>query len=87
MPQRVGGQERVVAQFAKNRREVVRISLGEFGGHALVNIRAWAPSQDGSTFIPTKAGLALRIELLGELIDSLEAARAVCGGGDGRRHD
>jgi hypothetical protein len=56
-------------------REEVRVALSEFNGHDLVNIRVWAEPRDGGPDkIPTKAGLALRVEKLPELIEALEEA-------------
>lgn len=66
----------VIAEFAKNSREIVRVAVGAFRGHDLVHIRVWVPNEEG-TAIPTKAGLSIRRELLSDLISALERARGV----------
>jgi hypothetical protein len=54
----------------KNAREEIRISLDEFKGHRLCNLRVWY--QDGDEFRPGKQGLALRLELVPQLIEALQ---------------
>lgn len=67
----------VISSFAKNGRETVRVALETFKGHDLVDIRVCVPLADhAATPIPTKAGLAVNVALLPELIAALEAARA-----------
>lgn len=57
----------------KNAREEVRISLETFRGHDLVNLRVWFRAEDGSKR-PGKAGLALRVDKLEQLIEALQKA-------------
>jgi hypothetical protein len=66
--------ERIVAELQKNRREVIRITRCRSNGHELVNVRIWAPGHSGE-MIPTKAGLAFRIDLLPEVLVALQKAR------------
>ncbi|MGC2410954.1 MAG: transcriptional coactivator p15/PC4 family protein [Methyloceanibacter sp.] len=67
----------VIATIAKNSREMVRIALDEFRGVKLVDIRVMAQMNDPSgQSVPTKKGISLRIELLGELIAALRNAEA-----------
>ena len=53
----------------KNAREEIRISVDEFKGHRLCNLRVWY--LDGDEFRPGKQGLALRLELAPQLIEAL----------------
>lgn len=63
-----------IATLTKNSREDVRVSLAEFGGVDLVDLRIWA-SFDGAERRPTKKGVSLKVTSLSELIKGLQAAR------------
>lgn len=65
----------LVTELPKNAREVWRVTLGQFGGHNLGNVRAWVPggAKDGGD-VPTKNGLALRVEQLPAMAEALRAA-------------
>jgi hypothetical protein len=54
----------------KNAREEIRVSVDDYRGIALANIRVWY--QDGSEYRPGKQGIALRCELVPQLIDALQ---------------
>ncbi len=73
--------ERTVAVIPKNGREELRISLSEYRGTRLVNLRVWYNGTTGE-MKPGKDGFAIRIDLLADLADgvsrALEEARA-CG--------
>ena len=56
---------RVVHEFAKNSQEQVRVSLTEYHGHRLIELRAYYSS--GDEWLPSKKGLALSIDKLDEL--------------------
>lgn len=74
--------ERVVATFAKNASEEVRVALTEFKGNALVDVRVYVSYKTTGQIGPTKKGITLRVELLPELIGALQRAAAhpdVCG--------
>ena len=51
----------VVAQFEKNKKEEVRISVGTFHGRRIINIRVFYKDDDG-TWKPGKQGLAVSVE-------------------------
>jgi hypothetical protein len=55
--------------IAKNAREEIRISVDEFKGHRLCNLRVWY--LDGDELRPGKQGIALRLELLPQLLEAL----------------
>lgn len=58
------------ATIRKNANEELRVSLDEFRGHRLVNLRVWFKAEDGE-MRPGKQGVALRVELLPELMEAL----------------
>lgn len=61
----------VVAEFDKNSREKVRVSLTEYNGVDLLDVRAFY--QSGDEMRPGK-GIALRRELIAPLRKALQAA-------------
>jgi len=63
-----------IAEITKNARETLRVSIDDYHGHRLVNLRVWYATDDGE-MRPGKAGLALRPELLPELLNALQSAR------------
>lgn len=65
----------LVRELPKNTREVWRVTLSKFGGHNLGNVRAWVPGggKDGGD-VPTKNGLALRVEQLPAMAVALQSA-------------
>jgi hypothetical protein len=63
-----------IAIIRKNKVEEVRVSIDEFHGHRLVNLRVWYNANNGE-MRPGKQGLALRVDLLPELLDALKRVR------------
>lgn len=57
----------------KNAREEIRVSVDEFKGHHLCNMRVWY--RDGEEHRPGKQGIALRLELVPQLIDALRSVK------------
>ena len=62
--------EEMISRFEKNALEEVRVSLTEYRGHQLIDLRVYYLSADGEPR-PTKKGLALSIGLYSELKESL----------------
>jgi hypothetical protein len=60
---------KVIAQFEKNSREEVRVSIDEFRGYKIINIRAYYRS--GDQWLPGKQGLALTVERYRDLVDAV----------------
>lgn len=54
-----GGQ--VIAQFEKNKKEEVRISVETFHGRQIINIRVFY-KDEGGTFKPGKQGIAVSVD-------------------------
>jgi hypothetical protein len=65
----------VISKFWKNRRrnESVRVSLCEYEGHCLINVRVYCTGTDGIDR-PTPKGLAMGIRKLPELARTLVLA-------------
>ena len=70
-----------VAEIQKNAVEVVRVSLTEFKGHQLVDLRVYF-LDDSDEFRPSKKGVCLKPDLLGEVIQALERAQLELKKGD-----
>jgi hypothetical protein len=60
----------VIAQFEKNSKEEVRVSIDDFHGRKLINLRVYYRSSDGE-WRPGKQGLALNVERYRDLADAL----------------
>jgi hypothetical protein len=60
----------IVAAFEKNSREEVRISIDEFHGRKLINMRVFYRSESG-TWLPGKQGLAIGADLYRDLASAL----------------
>ncbi len=66
----------VIAAFAKNSTEEVRITLEEFKGHKLLDLRVWYEDDKGEKK-PTKKGISISASLFPELKTALEKAEVV----------
>jgi hypothetical protein len=66
-----------ISKFWKNRRrnESVHVSLSEYEGHVLINVRVYATGTDGIDR-PTPKGVAMGIRRLPELARALVKAEA-----------
>lgn len=62
----------LVAHFAKNSREEVRISIDVFKGKKLVNMRVFYFNGDTDTYLPGKQGMAISVEKFDVLMTSLK---------------
>jgi hypothetical protein len=57
----------VLHQFAKNATEEVRVSLTEYKGHKLIDLRIYYEPEDGEERRPTKKGITIDVGLYPEL--------------------
>jgi hypothetical protein len=66
-----------IAKFWKNRRRIesVHVTLSEYEGHPLINVRIYATGTDGIDR-PTTKGVAMGIRKLPELAQALVKAEA-----------
>jgi hypothetical protein len=67
----------IIAEWTvNNRREKVRVSIEQFNGTWLINVRKWFEADDGA-MRPGKQGIALSIKHLPQLAEALAKALAV----------
>lgn len=67
----------VIAILPKNRREALRIALDHYRGANLVDLRVVVElSETSGLATPTRKGLAVRVEMLPDLIAALAQAEA-----------
>ncbi len=71
----------LISEFSKNAREVVRVRLTEYGGHKLIDVRAWY--QDGEGGYKPGKGLSLQRSLIPELKKAIAAAERAAKDGAG----
>jgi Transcriptional Coactivator p15 (PC4) len=53
----------VISQISKNAREVVFLSLSEFKGRKLIDIRVHVPGDQEGDWVPTRKGVSLAVSL------------------------
>jgi hypothetical protein len=61
----------IVSKVTKNAREVVFLSLSEFKGHRLIDIRVHVPGDQEGDWVPTRKGLSLAVGLYPEFKQAL----------------
>jgi hypothetical protein len=66
----------VIAEWPPNRRERARVSIEQFNGTWLINVRKWFEAEDG-TPRPGKRGIAFGLKHLPQLADAVAKALAV----------
>jgi hypothetical protein len=59
-----------VAQFEKNSKEEVRVSIDDFRGNKIINLRVYYRSPTGE-WLPGKQGLALQVDRFKDLADAV----------------
>jgi hypothetical protein len=57
----------LIATFEKSRREEVRVSIDEYMGKKLVNIRVFYKPEKGGEWLPGKQGVAVSVDRYREL--------------------
>jgi hypothetical protein len=67
----------VIAKVTKNARETVFLSLSEFRGHRLIDIRIHVPGEKESEWVPTKKGVSLAVGLYPDFKQALAKVEAV----------
>ena len=53
----------IISQITKNARVVVFLSLSEFKGHRLIDIRVHVPGDEEGDWVPTRKGVSLSVGL------------------------
>jgi hypothetical protein len=60
----------IISKFEKNSKEEVRVSVDEFRGRKLINIRVFYKDAAGE-WLPGKQGLALSVDRFRDLVDAV----------------
>ncbi len=63
-------QGEVVAKFEKNSREEIRVSVDEFYGRKIINIRVYYRN-DAGQWLPGKQGVAIAVDRYRDLADAV----------------
>ena len=63
----------LISTIEKNRRERFQVAIRTFKGRRMVDLRVYA--DNGVETVATAKGVAIRPELIGDIISALEAAR------------
>lgn len=62
----------ICAQFRRNKRESVKVSLANFRGTTTIDVRCWYTTDDGDW--PTRAGITISAKHLPELAAGINRA-------------
>ena len=68
--------DEIIAQFEKNATEVVRVSLTEYRGHKLIDLRVYYSDDEGQ-YRPTKKGVSLAVGLYADFKQAMVALEKV----------
>lgn len=68
--------DRLIAKFEKNAAEEVQVALTEYKGHNLCSLRVYCDARNSTERIPTKKGIAVRVDLLPDLVEAVRQAEA-----------
>ncbi len=66
--------ERLVATIPKNSREQYRVCRTEYKGHDLITVRVWYEDRESGETRPGKAGVAIPIGLVDQIVEALQSA-------------
>ena len=61
----------VISKVTKNAREVLFLSLSEFKGHRLIDLRVHVPGDQEGDWVPTRKGVSLAVGLYPEFKQAL----------------
>ncbi len=64
----------IVARIPKGRNAEIRVEVGEFKGHRVIDVRVWAEPRGGGEHARTRKGITFGIDKLPALIAGLQAA-------------
>lgn len=64
--------DKTVYTFPKNKYQDIRVSVREYKGKDLIDIRTWTMTQGSNDKIPTAKGIALKLSLIKELKIAIE---------------
>ncbi len=65
--------QKTVKAFEKNKFQEVRVSISEFSGQDLIDIRIWSSRQGSEEKVPTAKGVSINVKLYPELKEGVLA--------------
>ncbi len=68
------GVNKLLGTVDKNSRERIEVRAAEYQGHQYIDIRTYWRTTDDETWKPSKKGVTVRPEMVGELIAVLKKA-------------
>jgi hypothetical protein len=67
-----------IAEWPKNGREVIRVSLGKFQSNHTIDLRLWYSAEDGS-MRPGNKGITVAVKHVRQLANALAEAERIAG--------
>jgi hypothetical protein len=58
-------------EIAKNRRDIIKVTPGQYHDHDLIDIRVYFPDKETGKLAPSRKGISVAVDLVPELIDAL----------------
>ena len=65
--------QKTVKSFSKNKFQEIRVSISEYQGNDLIDIRVWASRPGSEEMIPTAKGVSINVKLYPELKEGVLA--------------
>lgn len=65
--------QKVIKDIEKNAREKIRLSLTEFKGYDLVDLRVYYEDEEGNPK-PTKKGISFKTGIISQVVEALQEA-------------
>ena len=66
--------EKLIETMSKNKTSELRVSLREYQGYDLIEVRTFVDAYTGGDRVPTKQGVICQVRLLPKLITALQRA-------------
>ncbi len=63
--------DRDFIEIEKNSREKIRLSISEFKGKKLIDLRIWYEDKENQDYKPSKKGLSISVDKYQELKDAI----------------
>jgi fumarate hydratase class II len=63
--------EKLVKTFEKNKFQEIRVSITQYQGNDLIDMRIWATDQSGRDKVPTAKGVSMNVKLFEHLKEAV----------------
>lgn len=63
----------VISEWRRNADEIIRVSLNQFNGRDVIDVRSWWKHQDG-LWRPSRSGITLAVQHLTKLSEAMQDA-------------